>query len=191
MDNGLAPLRKPSPQPPDTMSQESPQPILQILPGRLLFIVGSVAFLLLVQARNGSLPPELRGPIVSNGVLWGFGSIACTLLGAMAMWQAEHRNTDWSPSVPGRRFVTVVLYTRKDCPLCDDAAELLGHYSPWLPPFVEVDVDEQSELQESYGHRVPVVEIDGRRRFEGRISELLLRRLIEGTPPREQLRVAR
>ena len=79
---------------------------------------------------------------------------------------------------PTRR--DVVLYTRQGCHLCDDAAELLTRYG--LRP-EQVDIDADPALRERYTNCVPVVVIDGKERFRGRVNEVLLRRLIEGTPP--------
>jgi glutaredoxin len=69
----------------------------------------------------------------------------------------------------------IILYTREGCHLCDDAAALLTRYGLH---FDAVDVDADSELRARYDQCVPVVVIDGRERFRGRIDELLLRRLL-------------
>lgn len=69
----------------------------------------------------------------------------------------------------------VILYTRTDCHLCDDALQLLRQHG--LTPEC-VDIDAHPELQERFDTCVPVVEIDGRIRFRGRIEPVLLRRLL-------------
>lgn len=69
----------------------------------------------------------------------------------------------------------VVLYTRRGCHLCDDAKQLL--VAQGLHP-KEVDIDGDAELVERYGLLIPVVAIDGRERFRGRVDPVLLRRLI-------------
>jgi glutaredoxin len=69
----------------------------------------------------------------------------------------------------------VVLYTRDDCHLCDDAHKLLTEHG--LRPTC-VDVDRDSQLRAAYGNCVPVVEVDGKIRFRGRIERRLLRRLL-------------
>lgn len=71
----------------------------------------------------------------------------------------------------------VILFTRQGCHLCDDALALLRRHG--LSP-IEVDIDQDSELRERYDCCVPVVEIDGRERFRGRVDERLLRRLLAG-----------
>lgn len=69
----------------------------------------------------------------------------------------------------------VVLYTRQGCCLCDDAHILLQRFgiSPKL-----VDIDQDPALREKFTTCVPVVEIDGKVRFRGRVNEVLLRRLL-------------
>jgi glutaredoxin len=71
----------------------------------------------------------------------------------------------------------VVLYTRPGCHLCEEAAEVLSRYG--LSPRL-IDIDGQPELREKFDTCVPVVEIDGRVRFRGRVDEVLMRRLLRG-----------
>lgn len=72
-------------------------------------------------------------------------------------------------------MANIVLYTRSGCHLCDDALELLRRYGqePRL-----VDIDEDPALLERYNECVPVVAIDGKERFRGRVNEVLLARLL-------------
>ncbi len=69
----------------------------------------------------------------------------------------------------------VVLYTRNGCCLCDDALKLLQQEG--IHPNV-VDIDQQPELRAKFTTCVPVVEIDGKVRFRGRVNAVLLRRLL-------------
>jgi glutaredoxin len=69
----------------------------------------------------------------------------------------------------------VVLYTRAGCHLCDEAEQLLVTHG--LRPS-KVDIDNDPTLRERFDTCVPVVEIDGKVRFRGRVNEVLLRRLI-------------
>ena len=69
----------------------------------------------------------------------------------------------------------VILYTRRGCHLCDDAFAVLTRHG--LRPRL-VDIDAHADLRDRYNECVPVVEIDGRERFRGRINEVLLRRLL-------------
>jgi glutaredoxin len=70
-----------------------------------------------------------------------------------------------------------ILYTRQGCHLCDDACEVLERHG--LKPHV-VDIDADPDLVAKYTDCVPVVFIDGRERFRGRVNEVLLRRLLSG-----------
>ena len=69
----------------------------------------------------------------------------------------------------------VIVYTRHGCHLCEVARELLQRHG--LKP-MEVDIDADPVLVQKYTECVPVVVIDGKERFRGRIDERLLRRLL-------------
>ena len=69
----------------------------------------------------------------------------------------------------------VVLYTRRGCHLCDDAMLVLIEHGLAVE---SVDIDTDPALRERFDAWVPVVEIDGRVRFKGRVEPLLLRRII-------------
>jgi glutaredoxin len=75
----------------------------------------------------------------------------------------------------------VVLYTRQGCHLCDEARALLRRYG-LAPQLVDIDADPQ--LRARYDTCVPVVAIDGRVRFRGRVNEILLRRLLKSPAAR-------
>ena len=83
------------------------------------------------------------------------------------------------------RFETVRLYTRSECPLCDDAKSLLSTFSQYLPEIEEVDIETDAALHDRFNTCIPVVEIDGKVRFRGKIDEMLLRRLIDAAPTPE------
>jgi glutaredoxin len=71
----------------------------------------------------------------------------------------------------------VILYTRAGCHLCDDARELLNAYGI-APHCIDIDIDADPALRIEFDTCVPVVEINGRVRFRGRVDEVLLRRLL-------------
>jgi hypothetical protein len=55
------------------------------------------------------------------------------------------------------------LYTRPGCHLCEDAVSELGRLQARQPHELElVDVSADDELQQRYGERIPVLEIEGR-----------------------------
>ncbi len=70
---------------------------------------------------------------------------------------------------------SVALYTRSGCHLCDDAHALLVRHG--LRPEI-VDIDADPALRERFNTCVPVVVIDGKERFRGRVNEVLLRRIL-------------
>ncbi len=56
-------------------------------------------------------------------------------------------------------MITVTLYTRKECPLCDQAEKDLAAVQKAVPhKLVVIDVDSDPALQATYGSEVPVVE---------------------------------
>ena len=59
------------------------------------------------------------------------------------------------------------MYSRRTCGLCDKArAVILAEQQRRAFEFEEIFVDGDDELEEEYGIRVPVVEIDGAEQFE-------------------------
>jgi len=123
-----------------------------------------------------------------NDSLWWLVGLAGVGAGSWLLGRAEQKDDPrrgWKPTTPGQRFHQLVLYTREECKLCDEAEELILAYRRWLPPVTSVNIDTDPNLVDRFGACVPVVELDGKVRFKGRINEILLRRLIEGTPPKE------
>ncbi len=131
--------------------------------------------------------PKLRNAVpvgwFQNAIpLWMMISLAITGAGLWILREISREELRPSSARGNtQRFQSGVFYTRQDCPLCDEAYALLLDYEEELPPLQLVDIDANPELVEKYGTWVPVLEIDGRERFRGRISEILLRRLLRGT----------
>ena len=148
-----------------------------------LIFIGIVGMLLLIEAKIGAFTGSLSYPLREHPQLWGITFAASLGLGIWLLWNRSHAHTSWVPKFPGKRFRSVVLYTRDGCHLCDEAADVLARYRRWLPPVTEVDIDLDPELKLRLDQEIPVVQIDGQTRFKGNVNETLLRRLIEGTPP--------
>ena len=73
--------------------------------------------------------------------------------------------------------MTMLLYTRRGCHLCESAEDMLAAHA--RPGAVEiVDVDADPDLQRLYGSRVPVLAKDGSVMMEGRFDEPELARLV-------------
>jgi glutaredoxin len=72
------------------------------------------------------------------------------------------------------------MYTRKGCHLCDIAWEILTRAQNQYGFLIETqDVDSDPVLAEQFGQVVPVVLVNGKVRFRGRINDVLLERLLE------------
>ncbi|HUZ86614.1 MAG TPA: glutaredoxin family protein [Candidatus Baltobacterales bacterium] len=63
--------------------------------------------------------------------------------------------------------MSLVLVTRRDCHLCDEALQLLRDLGA-EPELADVDSDD--DLHDQYDWRVPVLMLDGRVVAEGRIT---------------------
>ncbi len=85
------------------------------------------------------------------------------------------------------RHWQVVLYTRHGCHLCDLAWKQLEQ-SRHRHRFSlsRVDVDGDPRLAEQFGQQVPVVLINGKVRFRGRINAVLWRRLLDAEGNRDR-----
>lgn len=82
--------------------------------------------------------------------------------------------------------VEVVLFTRRGCHLCDDAWEVLRAEQRRLGfRLSAADVDSDPAWVVEYGAHVPVVTVNGRVRFRGRVNGVLLVRMLraEGRRP--------
>ncbi|MFN2590644.1 MAG: glutaredoxin family protein [Actinomycetota bacterium] len=78
--------------------------------------------------------------------------------------------------MPGRR---VVLYSRRDCHLCDEArAVILAERRRSGFDFEEVSIDGDPDLEREYGLRVPVVTVDGLDEFEFVVDPARFRALV-------------
>ena len=74
--------------------------------------------------------------------------------------------------------VPVTVYTREDCTLCDAARETIEETAAGLDVAIDldmIDVDEDPELAEEYGERVPYVLVDGHPAFKYEVDERELR----------------
>ena len=80
---------------------------------------------------------------------------------------------------PRRRPLRIELYTRAGCHLCEQVGEQLraaqGSYALDLHV---IDVDRVDELVYRYGDWVPVIVVEGKERFRGRVNAVLLDRLL-------------
>jgi len=75
--------------------------------------------------------------------------------------------------------MTVTLYTRRGCHLCDDARhEIESAGRRAIFEYQEIDIDNDARLRELYNEEVPVIAIDGKKAFKYRVTAAeLLKRL--------------
>ena len=72
--------------------------------------------------------------------------------------------------------VPITLFTRAGCPLCDEMERDLAALDLDVPyALSSVDVDSSRELQDRYGWRVPVLELEGELLCEGRLEPATFR----------------
>ena len=64
------------------------------------------------------------------------------------------------------------FYTKSDCPLCDEAKEVLDKLSTKLPyiDVVVIDITKNLQLFTKYKLQIPVLELDGRQLFSQQIN---------------------
>jgi glutaredoxin len=75
--------------------------------------------------------------------------------------------------------VEVVLYTAAGCHLCEAARRVVAAARDELGfELREISIDGVPELEAAYRESIPVVEIDGRRRFVYHVHPAALRRAI-------------
>jgi glutaredoxin len=78
--------------------------------------------------------------------------------------------------------VSLVLYSRAGCHLCDDAREVLVRVGAG---FDEVDIESDDALHALLLERIPVVTLDGEELFEHFVDEMTLRARLNG--PRDHV----
>ncbi|MGB9639497.1 MAG: DUF2085 domain-containing protein [Anaerolineales bacterium] len=60
----------------------------------------------------------------------------------------------------GYNMITITLYGRKDCHLCDEAKKMLAEINDRYPhQLIEIDTDQNTDLKKQYGNDIPVIEI--------------------------------
>ncbi len=166
--------------PPNESPDVKPSRRAEGLIGTILLFAGFLLLALTLVDKSGAF--DLPAVWTSNRTIWQF-LIFASIITAIALLRKPVVPGDWAPEQPGPRFGRLVLYTRVNCHLCDQAKDTLLNYSQWLPGVEEIDIDQFPNLHQQFDTCVPVVEIDGKVRFRGQVNEILLQRLINATPP--------
>jgi glutaredoxin len=77
-------------------------------------------------------------------------------------------------------MVNVIIYSKKDCHLCDIAKETLLKVQQELPFLLnEIDIERDKTAFERYKYLIPVIEIDGEKVFNYRIDENELKKILK------------
>ncbi len=150
--------------------------------GVICLLAGAILGLLLFGEKLGGLPFSMPSSWYTNPSIWIFIALLLFGSGIKLMSDSKPIEKNWTPSQKYPRFDHIIIYSRKNCHLCDEAEMLLAKYYEYLPVPEIIDIDEKDELKEKFGDCVPVIEIDGKIRFRGKVDETLLKRLIENAP---------
>lgn len=80
-------------------------------------------------------------------------------------------------------MLKLTLYSKKDCHLCDIAKNELDDLRNEIAFSInEVDIEKDRESFEKYKHLIPVIEIDGKLIFTGRIDWVKLKNALRQKP---------
>jgi len=78
-----------------------------------------------------------------------------------------------------RRRPELLLVSKEVCPLCDEALELIEAARAKIPSELSIKkIDEDAELQARHALEVPVLFIDGRKTFFGKLDATRLLRAL-------------
>ncbi|MEX2287573.1 MAG: glutaredoxin family protein [Planctomycetaceae bacterium] len=152
--------------------------------GSVCLVVSAVIVALVFVEQGGAPISFMPRSWYTNQPLWCLMAVG-GFVAAYFLLRARDGTAEAKSSRKRPVFQRVVLYTRNGCHLCDDARLALASFHNELPAVQEIDIDTDPGLVERFGTCVPVVEIDGVVRFRGRVNEVLLRRLIDGTGRQE------
>ena len=77
-------------------------------------------------------------------------------------------------------MVKVEVYTKPDCKLCVPVFEIVERVQRDVPfEYEKIDISDDPELVRKYGNEIPVVTIDGRKAFKGRMTEQAFRKRLD------------
>lgn len=76
----------------------------------------------------------------------------------------------------------LTIYSRPGCHLCDDmkivVRRVIAQTAPGTVSLTEIDISTDRALEQSFGHEIPVLLIDGRKVAKYRITENELKRTL-------------
>jgi glutaredoxin len=81
----------------------------------------------------------------------------------------------------------IQIYSKSQCPLCDEAKEVLSRVQRRIPfELREVDITQDPALFQEYRYDIPVVFVNGHKAFKHRLDEKAVERRLrreDGAPP--------
>jgi glutaredoxin len=77
-------------------------------------------------------------------------------------------------------MLTLTLYSRPDCCLCEEMTEVLSQVQKEIPFTLEhVDISTDPELEARFGQEIPVLFVNGRKAFKYRLTARELRKRLK------------
>ncbi len=77
-------------------------------------------------------------------------------------------------------MTSIIIYSKKDCHLCDIAKETLLKVRQEFPfSLTEVDIETDKTVFEKYKYLIPVIEIDGEKAFYYKVDENEFKKLLK------------
>ena len=74
----------------------------------------------------------------------------------------------------------LILYSKKDCHLCEIAKEKLLEIQKEFPfSLLEIDIEKEIWAFEKYKYLIPVIEIDGKITFNYKVNEVELKKILK------------
>jgi len=74
----------------------------------------------------------------------------------------------------------VEIYSKSDCPLCDEAKRVLAEVRAHLPfELVEVNIESDPVLYQRFRYDIPVVFVDGQKAFKHKLDRSALERRLK------------
>ena len=78
------------------------------------------------------------------------------------------------------RRVSITIYSRPGCHLCDEMKAVVDLVARWVPFTIDIiDVSNDPRLEARYGLEIPVLLINGRKAAKYRLTEDELRRMLK------------
>jgi glutaredoxin len=81
-------------------------------------------------------------------------------------------------------MLTLTLYSRRDCCLCEEMKAVLAQVRQGIPfDLEEIDISTDPELEIRFGQEIPVLFVNGRKAFKYRLMASELRRKLARERP--------